>query len=94
MFSVSLRFLAEKDGHAAKRAVAAIRHGVAVLARQSQLGRPLTTLDAEFREWPIVFGNSGYSALYHFDGRNAVLLAVRHQGKAGHSAPVSHKIHR
>ncbi|PNK93038.1 addiction module toxin RelE [Serratia odorifera] len=40
-------------------------------------------MDAEFREWPIGFGNSGYIALYHFDGRNAVLLAVRHLGEAG-----------
>lgn len=88
------RFLAEKDVNAAKRTVAAIRNSVNILARQPQAGRPIREMDAEFREWPIDFGNSGYIALYHFDGRNAVLLAVRHQGEAGYSAPVSHKVHR
>jgi len=27
----------------------------------------------------IDFGDSGYIALYHFDGQTAVILAVRHQ---------------
>jgi len=41
-------------------------------------------MEIEFREWPIDFGGSGYIALYHFDGRTAVLLAVRHQSEAGY----------
>lgn len=31
-----------------------------------------------------IFGNSGYIALYHFDGSTAVLLAVRYQSEAGY----------
>ncbi|MGQ8772877.1 addiction module toxin RelE [Serratia sp. NA_112.1] len=41
-------------------------------------------MDTEFKEWPIDFGNSGYIALYHFDGHAAVLLAVRHQSEVGY----------
>ncbi len=76
------RFLAEKDLNSAKRAVATIRHSVNILAHQPQVGRPVEEMDTEFREWPIDFGNSGYIALYHFDGHTAVLLAVRHQSEA------------
>ena len=37
----------------------------------------------EFREWLISFGDSGYVALYRFDGEEAVILAIRHQREAG-----------
>jgi len=40
----------------------------------------------EFREWPIHFGDSGYIALYCYDGKGAVILAVRHQKEAGFRA--------
>ncbi len=78
------RFLASKDRHAAQRAVATIRRSVNILAHQPQVGRPVEEMDTEFREWPIDFGNSGYIALYYFDGHTAVLLAVRHQSEAGY----------
>lgn len=41
-------------------------------------------MDTAFREWPIEFGDSGYIALYHFDGETATILAVRHQKEAGY----------
>jgi len=41
-------------------------------------------MEIEFREWPNDLGNSGYIALYHFDGSTAVLLAVRYQSEAGY----------
>ncbi|MFT3791445.1 MAG: type II toxin-antitoxin system RelE/ParE family toxin [Rudaea sp.] len=78
------RFLAPKDANAAQRAVQAIRAGVKMLAQHPRVGRPVEDMEPEFREWPIGFGNSGYVALYHFDGKTAVILAVRHQKEAGY----------
>jgi plasmid stabilization system protein ParE len=76
------RFLAEKNTDAAQRAVQAIRAGVKVLAKQPGIGRPAEHMEPEFREWLIDFGDSGYVVMYRFDGKTAVLLAVRHQREA------------
>ncbi|HBO5344030.1 TPA: type II toxin-antitoxin system RelE/ParE family toxin [Pseudomonas aeruginosa] len=78
------RFLAPKDADAAQRAVKAIRAGVKILAHQPRIGRPVEDMEPEFREWLIDFGNSGYVALYCFDGENIAILAVRHQKEAGY----------
>ena len=78
------RFLAEKNTGAAKRAVKSIREGVKVLAHQPAVGRPVEDMEPEFREWLIDFGDSGYIALYRYDGETAVILAVRHQREAGY----------
>ncbi len=78
------RFLAEKNTDAAKRAVKSIREGVKVLAHQPAVGRPVEDMEPEFREWLIDFGDSGYIALYRYDGETAVILAVRHQREAGY----------
>lgn len=73
------RFLADNNADAARRAVKAIRDGVKRIAYQPGIGRPVENLEPEYREWLINFGNSGYIALYHYDGQTAVILAVRHQ---------------
>lgn len=78
------RFLAEKNGDAAKRAVEAIRNGVQIIAQHPEAGRPSEEMAPEYREWMIDFGNSGYVVLYHYDGRVAVIVAVRHQREAGY----------
>jgi plasmid stabilization system protein ParE len=78
------RFLAGKNADAARRAVKAIRESVKVLAHQPGIGRPAEDMEPEYREWIIDFGNSGYVALYHYDGETAVILAVRHQKEAGY----------
>jgi plasmid stabilization system protein ParE len=78
------RFLVEKNPDAAKRAVKAIREGVKVLARQPGVGRPMQDMEPQYREWIIDFGDSGYVALYRYDGKTAVMLAVRHQREAGY----------
>ena len=78
------RFLAEKNMGAAKRAAKAIREGVKILANQPEIGRPVEEMELEYREWLIDFGDSGYIALYRYDGRMAVILAVRHQKEAGY----------
>ena len=78
------RFLAPKDANAAQRVVHAIRVGVKILAHQPSVGRPVADMDPEFREWLINFGNSGYVALYRFDGESIAILAIRHQQEAGY----------
>lgn len=77
-------FLADKNADAARRAVKAIREGVKVLAHQPGVGRPVEDMEPEYREWIINFGDSGYVALYRYDGETAVILAVRHQKAAGY----------
>jgi plasmid stabilization system protein ParE len=57
------RFLAEKNPEAAKRAVKDIRAGVKLIERFPEIGRPAGNMQAEFREWLIRFGESGYVVL-------------------------------
>ncbi len=73
------RFLVVKSPDAAKRALQAIRTEVQILANNPEIGRPATDMEPEFREWLIDFGETGYVALYRYDGHSAVVLAVRHQ---------------
>jgi plasmid stabilization system protein ParE len=77
-------FLAPKSRDAAKRAVKAIRQGVKALSKHPQMGRPADELPPAFREWVIEFGSGAYLALYHFDGKEVVILAVRHGREAGY----------
>ena len=77
-------FLANKNRDAAIRAVKAIRAGMKLLAANPEIGRPAEEMEPEFREWPINFGDSGYVALYRYDDRRTVILAVRHQKEVGY----------
>lgn len=77
-------FLASKSRDAAKPAVKAIRQGVKTLGKHPKIGRPVEEMPPEFREWVIEFGQGAYVALYHFDGRQVVILAVRHGCEAGY----------
>ena len=77
-------FLAGKNADAARRAIKAIRESVKVLAHQPGIGRPAEDMEPEYREWIIDFGDSGYVALYRYDGETAVILAVRHQKEVGY----------
>ncbi|ODT85626.1 MAG: plasmid stabilization protein [Nitrosomonadales bacterium SCN 54-20] len=77
-------FLAGKNADAARRAVKAIRESVMVLAHQPGIGRPAEDMEPEYREWSIDFGDSGYVALYRYDGETAVILAVRHRKEVGY----------
>lgn len=78
------RFLAAKNIDAARRAVKAIREGVKIIAQHPGVGRPAEDMEPEYREWPIDFGDSGYVALYRYDGKTAVIVAVRHQKEVGY----------
>jgi plasmid stabilization system protein ParE len=77
-------FHAPKSRDAAKRAVQAIRQSVQALAIHPEMGRPVEELPIEFREWVIEFGSGAYVAIYHYDGKEVVILAVRHGREAGY----------
>jgi plasmid stabilization system protein ParE len=81
-------FLAPKSRDAArrsgKRAVKAIRRAVKALAKHPEIGRPVEELPLEFREWVIEFGSEAYVALYHYDRKQVVILAIRHGREAGY----------
>jgi plasmid stabilization system protein ParE len=77
-------FLAPKSRDAAKRAVKAIRQGVKLLGKFPEMGRPVEELPTEFREWVIEFGSGAYVALYRYDGKEVVILAIRHGREAGY----------
>jgi plasmid stabilization system protein ParE len=77
-------FLAPKSRDAAKRAVKAIRQGIKALGKHPQIGRPVEEMPPEFREWVIEFGHGAYVALYHYDGKQVVILALRHGREAGY----------
>ena len=77
-------FLASKSRDAARRAVRAIRQGIKLLGSHPEMGRPVEELPEEFREWVIEFGAGAYVTLYRYDGREVVILAVRHGREAGY----------
>lgn len=79
------RFLADKNPAAARQAVRAIREGMRTVQAHPAAGRPVAHLAADFREWLIPFGSSGYVALYRQEDDRVVVLAVRHQREAGYS---------
>lgn len=77
-------FLAPKSRDAARRAIQTIRQGVKALGTHPEIGRPVDELPPAFREWVIEFGEGAYIALYHYDGKQVVILAVRHGREAGY----------
>ena len=78
------RFLADNNSEAAKRAVKAIRASVRIIAQHPEIGRPAEGMEPEYREWVIAFGDSGYIALYRYEGEKALIVAVRHQKEVGY----------
>jgi plasmid stabilization system protein ParE len=77
-------FRAPKNPAAAKRAIKAIRQGIKALGKHPEIGRPVEEMPPEFREWVIEFGQGAYVALYRYDGKEVVILAVRHGREAGY----------
>jgi plasmid stabilization system protein ParE len=61
-----------------------IREAMKLLQQQPGLGRPAEHMEPQYRERIINFGESGYMALYRFDGTTAVILAIRHQREVGY----------
>jgi plasmid stabilization system protein ParE len=77
-------FLAPKSRDAAKRAIKAIRQGMKALGKHPEIGRPVEEMPSAFRERVIEFGQGAYVAVYHYDGKQVVILAVRHGREAGY----------
>jgi len=76
--------LAPKSGDAAQRAIKTIRQGEKAVGKHPEIGRPVEELPPEFREWVIEFASGAYIALYHYDGKEVAILAVRHGREAGY----------
>ncbi|MDD5389565.1 MAG: type II toxin-antitoxin system RelE/ParE family toxin [Gallionellaceae bacterium] len=76
-------FLRPKNPAAAKRAAVAITKAVQVLGQYPRIGRPADDMEPEYRELPIDFGDSGYVALYRYEGDLVTVLALRHQKAVG-----------
>ncbi len=78
-------FLRPKSPDVEKRAAAAIKKAVQALEHHPQIGRPVDNLDPAYRELLSDFGDSGYIALYRYDGGDFVtLLTIRHQKDVGY----------
>ena len=77
-------FLAPRSRDAARRAIRAIRQSIKLLEKHPEVGRPVDELPEEFREWVIEFGRGAYVALYRYDGKEVVVLAIRHGREAGY----------
>jgi len=78
-------FLRPKSLDVATRAAIAIKKAVQALGQHPNIGRPVETLEAEYRELLIEFGDSGYIALYRYDdGDFLTVLAIRHQKEVGY----------
>ncbi len=75
-------FLRLKNPLAAKRASAAIIKAIQQLGQHPQVGRPVEEMDTAYRELPIDFGDSGYIALYRYEGDTVTVLSLRHQKEA------------
>ena len=74
-------FLLERDLRVAERALAAIEHGLALLAYSPfSCRKALMQKSSRWRELLIPFGHSGYVALFEIDdARTVTVTAVRHQ---------------
>ena len=77
-------FLSPQRRCATKRARNAHRQAKKAIGPHPEIGRPFEEMPPEFREWVIEFGHGAYVALYHYDGKQVVILAVRHGREAGY----------
>ena len=77
-------FLRPRNSAAAKRAAVAITKAIQLLGQHPQIGRPAEEMDIEYRELPIDFGDSGYIALYRYEGDLVTVLSLRHQKEVGY----------
>ena len=55
-----------------------------MLATHPEIGRPVEEMPSEYREWFVRFSDSGYVALYRYEGELVAILAVRHGKEAGY----------
>ncbi|MBA3393760.1 MAG: type II toxin-antitoxin system RelE/ParE family toxin [Deltaproteobacteria bacterium] len=73
-------FLLEKNPRAAKRALAAIRRGIAMLETSPYSCRKAGASSVYIRELVIPFGKTGYVVLFEIERpRTVTIIAARHQ---------------
>jgi addiction module RelE/StbE family toxin len=76
-------FLSTKSPEAAQRAIRIIRQGIKPLSIHPEMGRPVDE-SPDMRELVLGFGQSAYVALYRYNEKQIVILAVRHGREAGY----------
>jgi plasmid stabilization system protein ParE len=76
-------FLEGKNPRAAGAASKAIIEALNLLAQFPEAGRPVLSDPPLYRDLFIEFGNSGYIARYRYDGRDVLVLAIKHGREAG-----------
>ncbi len=77
-------FLQIKNPIVSQKVAATIVQSLQILGKHPQIGRPADGMEPGYRELVISFGQSGYVALYRFDGVSVIILAIRHQLEAGY----------
>ncbi len=76
-------FLRPKNPAAAKHAAATIIKTIKTLEDYPEIGRPADEMDPTYRELLIGYGDSGYVALYRYNGQSVTVIAIRHQKETG-----------
>lgn len=77
-------FLHDKSPAAASAALDTILLAVFEISNFPSIGRPLSDEEADYRELPVPFSNSGYVVLYKFDGTILEIQSIRHMREAGY----------
>jgi plasmid stabilization system protein ParE len=76
-------FIRDQNLDAARRAIAAIRAGVGILRTNPAIGRPVRSLNSDFRERLIDFGASVYVMRYRIEDSNVTILTIWHGRESG-----------
>jgi plasmid stabilization system protein ParE len=75
-------FIAPKNPRAAGQAISTIRGSVKIRETFPNIGRPVTELDATFREWTVNFGAGLYIVRYRVKQNQIIVIAIRHRLEA------------
>ncbi|SFX51113.1 type II toxin-antitoxin system RelE/ParE family toxin [Marinospirillum alkaliphilum] len=78
-------FMHQKSPEVAIMVIRTIRSHIKTLESHPKVGRPVTELAGDFREYVVPFGSSGYVVLYRLHQETVLLLSIRHQRQAGYS---------
>jgi plasmid stabilization system protein ParE len=78
------RFIAIENQAAAERAIKTIQASIQILKTHPHAGRPAEEIGDGYRQWTVLYGNSGYIVLYNIQPDEVIIHAVRHQKEVGY----------
>ncbi len=76
-------FLEPMSRDVANRAIRTIQQGVKPLGKHPEMGRLIEDMSPDVREWVIEFGQRSYVARYQYDGKQVIIMAIRHGREDG-----------